>query len=245
MNVFPANPATPMADNSSGNSAADVARSNIEPARWTQADSSADVLLRSAHAKVDTTAWAWYQVGEDLHLAGQGDAAQEWPGLLTADTFHAFCTAQRLCLWPTGSGESILGWLLAPASHAGNLTLSNLARSLGEALQTDALARAKHPARTLRNRLSCEFRARTIGVPARCAPATRHADRRRKFLSRALRLAERRDHLPVLRRCDRYLRARMRDLRHARPITLVAHGPSADLGPAAADRLRRDPHRRA
>src|SRR5471030_2248276 len=149
MNVFPANPATPMADNSSGNSAADVARSNIEPARWTQADSSADVLLRSAHAKVDTTAWAWYQVGEDLHLAGQGDAAQEWPGLLTADTFHAFCTAQRLCLWPTGSGESILGWLLAPASHAGNLTLSNLARSLGEALQTDALARAQNTQRVL------------------------------------------------------------------------------------------------
>src|SRR5476651_174510 len=101
MNVFPANPATPMADDSSDNSAADAARAIIEPARWAHAVSSIDVLLRSACTQVDTTAWAWYQVGEDLHLAGQGDAAQTWPCLLTADTFHAFCTARRLSLWPT------------------------------------------------------------------------------------------------------------------------------------------------
>jgi len=149
MNVFPANPATPMADDSSDNSAADAARAIIEPARWAHAVSSIDVLLRSACTQVDTTAWAWYQVGEDLHLAGQGDAAQEWPRFLCADTFHAFCTERRLCLWPTGSGESILGWILAPASHARNVTLANLARSLGEALQTDALARAQNTQRVL------------------------------------------------------------------------------------------------
>ncbi|MEA3092066.1 MAG: hypothetical protein QOJ04_3408 [Caballeronia sp.] len=149
MNVLPASPTTPMADHSSDGPAADVARAIIDPARWTHADNSVDVLLRSAGAQVDTTAWAWYQVGEDMHLASQGDAAQMWPNLLTADTFHPFCTAQRLCLWPTGSGESILGWLLAPASHAGSPTLSNLARSLGEALQTDALARAQNTQRVL------------------------------------------------------------------------------------------------
>ncbi|WP_158933649.1 EAL domain-containing protein [Burkholderia sp. S171] len=149
MNVFPANPATPMADDSSDASAADAARAIIDPARRTHADSSVDVLLRNARFQVDTTTWAWYQAGEDLHLAGQGDAAEEWPGFLTADTFHAFCTARRHCLWPTGSGESILGWLLAPASHAGNLTLANFARSLGEALQTDALARAQNTQRVL------------------------------------------------------------------------------------------------
>ena len=98
MNVFPAKPATPMAKDSSHESAAAVARAVIEPALWTHANSSVDTLLRGARAQVDTTAWAWYQVGEDLHLASQGDAAQAWPALLTADTFHAFCTARRLCL---------------------------------------------------------------------------------------------------------------------------------------------------
>jgi hypothetical protein len=145
MNAFPAYPTTQMADDNSNDAAAHAARAIIDPAQWTHADSSVDVLLRTARAQVDTTEWVWYQVGEDLHLAGQGDASQTWPCLLTADTFHAFCTARRLCLWPTGSGESILGWLLAPASHAGSQKLSDLARSLGEALQTDALARAQTP----------------------------------------------------------------------------------------------------
>ncbi|MDN7183678.1 EAL domain-containing protein [Caballeronia sp. SEWSISQ10-4 2] len=148
MNV-PANHARPTADDSSDETAAGVARASVEPARWTVTDSAVDVLLRNARAQVDTNAWAWYQVGEDLHLAAQGDAAEEWPALLTADTFHAFCTTHRLCLWPTGSGESILGWLLAPATHAGSPTLANLARSLGEALQTDALARAQNIQRVL------------------------------------------------------------------------------------------------
>jgi len=149
MNVPPANHARPIADDSSDETAAVVARAAAEPARWTVTDSAVDVLLRNARAQVDTNAWAWYQVGEDLHLAAQGDAAEVWPALLTADTFHAFCTTHRLCLWPTGSGESILGWLLAPAAHAGSPTLANLARSLGEALQTDALARAQNTQRVL------------------------------------------------------------------------------------------------
>jgi diguanylate cyclase (GGDEF)-like protein len=149
MNVPPANHARPIADDSSDETAAAVARAAAEPARWTVTDSAVDVLLRNARAQVDTNAWAWYQVGEDLHLAAQGDAAEVWPALLTADTFHAFCTTHRLCLWPTGSGESILGWLLAPAAHAGSPTLANFARSLGEALQTDALARAQNTQRVL------------------------------------------------------------------------------------------------
>jgi diguanylate cyclase (GGDEF)-like protein len=149
MNVPPANHARPIADDSSDETAAAVARAAAEPARWTVTDSAVDVLLRNARAQVDTNAWAWYQVGEDLHLAAQGDAAEVWPVLLTADTFHAFCTTHRLCLWPTGSGESILGWLLAPAAHAGSPTLANFARSLGEALQTDALARAQNTQRVL------------------------------------------------------------------------------------------------
>jgi diguanylate cyclase (GGDEF)-like protein len=149
MNVLPASHPRPIAGDSSDETAAAISRAAAEPARWTVTDSAVDALLRNARAQVDTNTWVWYQAGEDLHLAAQGDAAEAWPALLTADTFHAFCTTRRLCLWPTGSGESILGWLLAPATHAGSPTLANLARSLGEALQTDALARAQNTQRVL------------------------------------------------------------------------------------------------
>jgi EAL domain-containing protein (putative c-di-GMP-specific phosphodiesterase class I)/GGDEF domain-containing protein len=118
-------------------------------ATHTGADSCIDSLLRNAPMYVDTTCWAWYQAGEDLHLTAQGDVADAWPASLTADDFRTFCTSRRLCLWPTGSGENILGWLLAPAALAANPVLTDFARSLGEALQTDTLARAQNTQRVL------------------------------------------------------------------------------------------------
>jgi diguanylate cyclase (GGDEF)-like protein len=148
MNIFPVIHATPVVDECSDEAAAATARATAEPLR-TGTDSCIDALLRNARTHVDTTCWAWYQAGEDLHLAAQGEVADEWPACLAADDFHAFCTAHRLCLWPTGRGENILGWLLAPAAHAANPALAEFARSLGEALQTDALARAQNTQRVL------------------------------------------------------------------------------------------------
>ena len=43
----------------------------------------------------------------------------------------------------------MLGWLVAPAALAGDACLSDLARRLGERVQTDALARAQNTQRVL------------------------------------------------------------------------------------------------
>ena len=152
MNTFPVNHAALVADECSDETsaaAAAVARAAAETPLRTGTDSCIDALLRNARTQVDTTCWAWYQAGEYLHRVAAGEIADGWPATLTADDFHAFCTTHRLCLWPTGSGENILGWLLAPAGHAANRTLADFARSLGEALQTDALARAQNTQRVL------------------------------------------------------------------------------------------------
>jgi diguanylate cyclase (GGDEF)-like protein len=93
--------------------------------------------------------WAWYRAGEQLHLAGQGDASPEWPQNLAEDRLVQLCAARGWHRWPTGCGESVLGWLVAPAEFAGDPTLREFVRSLGERAQTDALARAQNTQRVL------------------------------------------------------------------------------------------------
>ena len=94
--------------------------------------------------------WAWYRAGEELHLAGQGeDAAGEWPQDLAQGQLAQLCALRGWLRWPTGCGESVLGWLVAPAEFADDESLREFARSLGERAQSDALARAQNTQRVL------------------------------------------------------------------------------------------------
>jgi diguanylate cyclase (GGDEF)-like protein len=93
--------------------------------------------------------WAWYRAGEQLHLAGQGNASHEWPQNVAEETFAQLCALRGWRRWPTGCGDSVLGWLVAPAEFAGDQTLREFARGLGERVQTDALARAQNTQRVL------------------------------------------------------------------------------------------------
>ncbi|MGF6721128.1 diguanylate cyclase (GGDEF)-like protein [Paraburkholderia sp. GAS41] len=93
--------------------------------------------------------WAWYRAGEQLHLAGQGHAPFAWPPNLTQHGLAQLCSRRGWLSWPTGCGESVLGWLVAPAEFAGDASLLEFARSLGERAQTDALARAQNTQRVL------------------------------------------------------------------------------------------------
>ncbi|TCK39522.1 diguanylate cyclase/phosphodiesterase [Paraburkholderia sp. BL8N3] len=110
---------------------------------------SIDALLRAARGSGCPAAWAWYRAGEQLHLAGQGDAPLDWPRSIADERLAPLCAAHGWHRWPTGRGESVLGWLVAPAEHAHDQTLRELARSLGERVQSDALAHAQNTQRVL------------------------------------------------------------------------------------------------
>ena len=100
-----------------------------------------EVQLRAVracgHAWANT--WAWYRAGEQLHLAGHGDAPLTWPKLIAEETLAQLCEARGWQYRPTGRGESVLGWLVAPAEFAHDETLREFARTLGERAQTDAV----------------------------------------------------------------------------------------------------------
>jgi diguanylate cyclase (GGDEF)-like protein len=93
--------------------------------------------------------WAWYRAGEQLHLAGQGDASLDLPQNVAEEGLARICARRGWLRWATGCGESVLGWLIAPAEFTGDESLREFARRLGERAQTDALARAQNTQRVL------------------------------------------------------------------------------------------------
>lgn len=93
--------------------------------------------------------WAWYRAGEQLHLAGQGDESPAWPQNIHEEKLAQLCATRGWQRWPTGRGESVLGWLVAPDAFSGDESLREFARNLGERAQTDALARAQNTQRVL------------------------------------------------------------------------------------------------
>ncbi|WP_338581784.1 EAL domain-containing protein [Pseudomonas sp. MAG733B] len=106
-------------------------------------------LLDSARIWRHTTAWVFYRAGEQMHCVGQGDPRTQWPLNIENEAFDAFCRARRLHRWPTGRGESVLGWLLAPEDEAAEPALAEFALHLGVQLQTNTLARAQITQRVL------------------------------------------------------------------------------------------------
>jgi diguanylate cyclase (GGDEF)-like protein len=106
-------------------------------------------LLDSARNWAHTTAWAVYRAGEQMHLVGQGDPRVRWPSSVANEQFDAFCSTRRLQRWPTGKGESVLGWLLAPVTDTAQTALAEFARHLGIQVQTNTLARAQITQRVL------------------------------------------------------------------------------------------------
>lgn len=106
-------------------------------------------LLESARQWGHTKAWVVYRAGEQLHLVGQGDPRVQWPSSVANEDFDSFCLDWRLQRWPTGRGESELGWLLAPLDDAAGPALADFAQRLGIRLQTDTLARAQNTQRVL------------------------------------------------------------------------------------------------
>src|SRR5258706_1764371 len=111
-----------------------------------------DGPVRAAQESGVTRPWAWYRAGEQLQLAGAGGAGDmpaDWPRYIAEDTLHETCAAHGWHAWPTGRGETVLGWLLARVEDAGDETLADLARRIGEQVQADALARAQNVQRVL------------------------------------------------------------------------------------------------
>ncbi|MBD9440124.1 EAL domain-containing protein [Pseudomonas sp. PDM04] len=106
-------------------------------------------LLETARHWGHTTAWVVYRAGEQMHLVGQGDPRVQWPSSVANEDFEAFCQDWRLQRWPTGRGESELGWLLAPRDDVAAPVLAEFAQRLGMQLQTDTLARAQNTQRVL------------------------------------------------------------------------------------------------
>lgn len=106
-------------------------------------------LLDSARHWAHTTSWVVYRAGEQLHLVGQGDPRVQWPSSVANEDFEDFCRTWRLHRWPTGRGESVLGWLLAPIDDAEEPALAEFAQRLGIQVQTDTLARAQITQRVL------------------------------------------------------------------------------------------------
>ncbi|WP_442859547.1 bifunctional diguanylate cyclase/phosphodiesterase [Burkholderia sp. 8Y] len=94
-------------------------------------------------------AWAWYRAGEQLHLARRGDAPLVWPHSIPEERLDGLCAAHGWHRWPTGRGEGVLGWLLAPLAQRDDPHLAELARRLGERVQANALARAQLTQRVL------------------------------------------------------------------------------------------------
>jgi diguanylate cyclase (GGDEF)-like protein len=112
-------------------------------------DETIEQLLESARNWAHTTAWVVYRAGEQLHLVGQGDPQAQWPSIVANDDFEAFCLTRKLHRWPTGKGESVLGWLLAPVKDAAQPALAGFAQQLGIQVQTNTLARAQITQRVL------------------------------------------------------------------------------------------------
>ncbi|SAL41642.1 diguanylate cyclase/phosphodiesterase with PAS/PAC sensor(s) [Caballeronia cordobensis] len=113
---------------------------------------SIDALLREAAATGCPQQWAWYRAGEQLHLERRGEAPDgrnDWPHSLAEERLDETCAAHGWHCWPTGRGECVLGWLLAPATLRDDAHLAELARTLGERVQSDALARAQLTQRVL------------------------------------------------------------------------------------------------
>jgi diguanylate cyclase (GGDEF)-like protein len=106
-------------------------------------------LLDSGRNWVHTTAWVVYRAGEQMYLVGQGDPQAQWPSSVAHDEFDAFCRTRCLHRWPTGRGESVLGWLLAPAKEASQPALADFAQRLGIEVQANTLARAQITQRVL------------------------------------------------------------------------------------------------
>ncbi|WP_433740391.1 sensor domain-containing phosphodiesterase [Pseudomonas putida] len=106
-------------------------------------------LLDSARNWAHTTAWAVYRAGEQMHWVGQGDPQAQWPASVANEEFDAFCRQRNLHRWPTGRGESVLGWLLAPIDEAAQPVLAEFAQRLGIEVQTNTLARAQITQRVL------------------------------------------------------------------------------------------------
>ena len=106
-------------------------------------------LLDSARNGLHTRAWVVYRAGEQLHLIGQGDPQVPWPAIVANDEFEVFCQTRRLHRWPTGKGETVLGWLLAPLDDAADPALAEFAQRLGIEVQTNTLARAQITQRVL------------------------------------------------------------------------------------------------
>ncbi|MDF9773046.1 sensor domain-containing phosphodiesterase [Pseudomonas baetica] len=112
-------------------------------------DDTIEHLLDSARNWAHTTAWVFYRAGEQMHWVGQGDRRVQWPSSVVNEKFDAFCLASNLHRWPTGRGESVLGWLLAPVKDAAEPALAEFAQRLGIQLQTNTLARAQITQRVL------------------------------------------------------------------------------------------------
>ncbi|KNC16266.1 diguanylate phosphodiesterase [Pseudomonas sp. RIT-PI-a] len=110
---------------------------------------SLEAILQQARDWPHSTAWAWYRAGEQLHLEGQGDPQRHWPLVLANHELQRFCDSCGLQLWPTGQGEAVLGWLMAPLHISHDGPLADLAAAIGRQVQTDALARAQITQRVL------------------------------------------------------------------------------------------------
>ncbi|MNX54975.1 Cyclic di-GMP phosphodiesterase Gmr [compost metagenome] len=112
-------------------------------------DDSIEHVLDSARHWAHSTAWVFYRAGEQMHWVGQGDPQAQWPSSIANEAFEAFCRTSNLHRWPTGRGESELGWLLAPVNEAAEPAFADFARRLGIELQTNTLARAQITQRVL------------------------------------------------------------------------------------------------
>ncbi|MET1080680.1 MAG: EAL domain-containing protein [Pseudomonas sp.] len=141
-------PASPP-DTAAPNAPANAVFSTASAAPAGTAPDPIERLLAEARTHHPALAWGWYRVAEALHLGGQGASPLAWPAHIDNQAFEAFCQAPALHRWPTGHGETVLGWLLAPAREANNPALAELARGLGAHLQTATLARAQATQRVL------------------------------------------------------------------------------------------------
>lgn len=120
-----------------------------DPVTCTASDDTVEQLLDAARTWAHTTAWVVYRAGEQLHRVGQGDPQVQWPSIVANEEFEAFCQSRQLHRWPTGKGEHVLGWLLAPIDTAADPALADLAQRLGIQVQTSTLARAQITQRVL------------------------------------------------------------------------------------------------
>jgi diguanylate cyclase (GGDEF)-like protein len=113
--------------------------------------SAISTLLANASQWPQTHAWVWYRVNDHLHLSGQGEPYAEWPDSLAQEQLDSFCQSRQLKRWATGSGESVLGWLLAPqqCTPEDDTALTEFAQQLALQTQAVTLARAQLTQRVL------------------------------------------------------------------------------------------------